>query len=93
VLDRFLPDWLYKCLARFLSLKVGESCYGLNTRSEDHLLRFSTPRQTHISDTHSHGYGHFGTAMCGVSRLLKNQVIKRVGAFGTITDNDKFTTF
>jgi hypothetical protein len=32
------------------------------------------PTQTHISDTHSHGYSHFGTAMCGVSSLLENRL-------------------
>jgi hypothetical protein len=32
----------------------------------------------HIYDAHNHGYGHFGTAMCGVSDLLENWVIERV---------------
>jgi hypothetical protein len=44
------------------------------------LLNFSTPTQTHNSDTHSHGYGHFSTAMCGVSGLLQNRVKEQVGA-------------
>jgi hypothetical protein len=39
--------------------------------SEGHVLRFSTPTYTHISDTHNHGYGHFGAATCGVSGLLE----------------------
>jgi hypothetical protein len=93
MLDRFWPDWLYRCLVRFLSLKVGESCWGLNTRSEDHLLSFSMPPQTHIPNAHSHGYGHFSTATRRVSGLLENRVIERVGAFGTITDSGKIMTF
>jgi hypothetical protein len=72
---------------------VGESCWGLNTRSEDHLLSFSTSPQTHVSNAHNHGYGHFGIATCRVSSVLENRVIERVGDFGTITDNSKITTF
>jgi hypothetical protein len=53
------------------------------------MLSFSTPTQTHVSDVHSHGYGHFGTTTCGVSSLLKNHIIKRVGAFGTVMDSGK----
>jgi hypothetical protein len=75
MLDRFWRAWLYRCLVSFLSLKVGKSCWGLNTRSEGHLLSFPTPPQTHVADTHSHGYGHFGTATRGISGLLKNWVI------------------
>jgi hypothetical protein len=39
--------------------------------SEGHLLIFSMPTHTHVSDTHRHSYGHFGTATCGVSSLLE----------------------
>jgi hypothetical protein len=53
---------------------MGETCRGLHTRSEDHLLSFLMPTQSHISDTHKHSYGHFGTAMFGVSGLLQNRV-------------------
>jgi hypothetical protein len=38
------------------------------------------PTHTHISDTHSHGYGHFSTAMCGVQRIAGNRVNERVEA-------------
>jgi hypothetical protein len=72
---------------------MDEACWGLNTRSEDHLFSFLMATQTHISDAHSHSFGHFGTAMCGVSSLLKNQVIERIGAFGTVMDNGKIMTF
>jgi hypothetical protein len=51
------------------------------------------PTQTHLSVTHSHGYGHFSTVMCGVSDLLENWVNERVGVFGTNTDSDKIITF
>jgi hypothetical protein len=57
---------------------MGETCWGLHTRSEDHLLNFLTPTQTHVSDAHIHGYGHLGTATCGVSGLLEIQVIEWV---------------
>jgi hypothetical protein len=93
VFDRFWADWLYRCLVRFLSLKVGESCWGLNTRSEYHLPSFPMPPETHVSDAHIHGYGHFGTTTCGVSGLLENRVIEQVGAFGMITDSSKIMTF
>jgi hypothetical protein len=89
ILDRLV----YKCLVRFLCHKMGETCRGLNTRSEDHLLSFSTPTQTHISDAHSHSYGHFGTATCGVSGLLENRVIERIEAFGTFMDSNKIMIF
>jgi hypothetical protein len=36
------------------------------------------PTQTHVSNAHSLGYGHFGTATCGVSGLLEIQVIELV---------------
>jgi hypothetical protein len=51
------------------------------------------PTHTHVSDAHSHSYDHFGTATCRVSGLLENQVIERVGAFGTVTDSSKTMTF
>jgi hypothetical protein len=72
---------------------MGETCWGLNTISEDHFLSFPTPTQAHVSDAHNHGYGYFSTATCGVSGLLKNRIIERVGAFGTIMDNGKIMTF
>jgi hypothetical protein len=78
---------------RFLGHEMGETCWVRNTRSEAHLLSFSTPTQTHVSDVHSHGYGHFSTATCGVSSLWKNWIIERVGAFGTVTDSSKIMTF
>jgi hypothetical protein len=78
VLDRFWTDWLYRCLVRFLGLKMGETCRGLHTRSEDHLLSFLMPTQTHISDAHNHSYGPFGTATCEVSGLLEIRVIEWV---------------
>jgi hypothetical protein len=71
---------------------MGETCRGLHTRSEDHLLSFLTSRQTHISDTHSHGYGYFGTATCGVSGLLWNRVNERIDTFGTIMDSGQIVT-
>jgi hypothetical protein len=70
-LIRFWTHWLYRCLVRFLQHKMVETCWGLNTRSEAHFLSFPTPTQTNISNTHSHSYGHFRTAACGVSGLLK----------------------
>jgi hypothetical protein len=54
----------YRFLVRFLGHKMAEACWGPNTRSEDHLLTFSIPTHTHVSDAHSHGYGHFDTARC-----------------------------
>jgi hypothetical protein len=61
--------------------------------SEDLLLSFPTPNQTHVSDTHSHGYGHFGTTTCRVSGLLENRIIKRVGVFDTVMGSCKIMTF
>jgi hypothetical protein len=58
---------------------MGETCWGLNIKSEAYMLSFSTPTQTHVSDVHSHGYGHFGTTT----------FIKRVGAFGTVMHSGK----
>jgi hypothetical protein len=92
-LIRFWRDWLYRCLVRFLGHKIGETCWGLNTRSEADLLSFLTPTQTHVFDAHSHGYGHFGTATCGVSSLLKNGIIEWVGALGMVIDSAKIMTF
>jgi hypothetical protein len=66
---------------------------GLNTRSEDYLIIFPTSTQIQVSDVHSHSYGHLGTAICGVSSLLKNRVIERVEAFGMVTDSSKIMTF
>jgi hypothetical protein len=57
---------------------MGETCRSLHTRSEGHLLSFPTRTQTLVFDTHSHGYGHFSTATCGVSGLRENQDIERV---------------
>jgi hypothetical protein len=51
--------------------KKCESCWGESTDPKGHLLSFSTPTHTHISDTHSHGYGHFGTSTCRISSLLE----------------------
>jgi hypothetical protein len=76
VLDRLV----YRCLVRFLGHKMNETCWGQNTRSENHFLSFPTPTQRHVSDAHSHSYGHFSTATCGVSSLLENWVIERVEA-------------
>jgi hypothetical protein len=84
---QILERLVYRCLVRFLGLKIGETCWGINIRSEDHSLSFSAPTQTHISDTHSNGYGYFSTTTCGVSGSLKNWVIGRVGAFGMVTDS------
>jgi hypothetical protein len=83
LLDSFLADWLYRCLVRFLGQKISGTHWGLKTWSEDHLLRFLMSTQTHLSDTHSHGYSNFGTVTCGVSDLLEYRVNERVGAFGT----------
>jgi hypothetical protein len=51
--------------------KRHKCCWGLNMDSVDHLLSFLTPTHTHVSGAHSHSYGHFGTATCGVSGLLE----------------------
>jgi hypothetical protein len=91
-LDRFWTDWLYRCLVRFFGLKMSETYRGLHTRFEDHLLSFPTPTQTHISDVHSHGYGRFGTATCGVTGLLRNRVNERIDTFGTIMDSGQIAT-
>jgi hypothetical protein len=61
--------------------KMHETCWGVNMDSEVHLLRFLIPTHTHISNTHSHSYGYFGTATCGVSSLqfAGNRVHGRIG--------------
>jgi hypothetical protein len=74
ILDRLV----YRCLVSFLGHEMGETYQGIHTRSEYNFLSFLMPTQTHVSDTHSHGYGHFSTATCGVSGLLENQVIEWV---------------
>jgi hypothetical protein len=91
--DLILDSLAYRCLVRFSGQKMGETCWGLNTKSEAHLLRFPTPIETHVSDADSHVHGHFVTATCGVSGLLKNRVIERIGAFGSVTDIGNITTF
>jgi hypothetical protein len=60
VLDRFLIDWVY-CLVRFLGYKMGEPCWGLNTKCGGNKLRFPTPTQTHVFDNRSNGYSHLST--------------------------------
>jgi hypothetical protein len=65
----------------------------LNTDSVGNLLSFSTPTSTHISDTHSHGYGHFGTPTCGVQWSAGNRFDKWFEAFGTVTDSGEIMTF
>jgi hypothetical protein len=90
ILIRFWTDWH---TGAWLGFWMGETCWGLNTRYEAHSLIFLTPTQTHVSDAHRHSYGRFGSATCGVSGLLKNRVIERVGAFGTVTDSGKIMTF
>jgi hypothetical protein len=57
---------------------MGETCWVLHIRYEDHLLSFPVPTQTHVSNAHSQGYGHFGTATCGVSSFLEIRVIEQV---------------
>jgi hypothetical protein len=71
---------------------MGETCQGLHTRYEDHFLIFPTPTETHISDAHNYGYGHFGTATCGVSGLLQNRVNEQIDTFGTIMDSGQIAT-
>jgi hypothetical protein len=46
--------------------------------SEGHLLRFSMPTHTHLSDTRIHSYGHFSTATCRVSGLLEIRLTNRL---------------
>jgi hypothetical protein len=91
--DQLLDRLAYMCLVWFLGHKMGETCWGLNTRPEAHFLSFSMRTHTHVSDMHSHSYAHFDTATFGVSGLLKNRVIERVGAFGTVMDSSKIMTF
>jgi hypothetical protein len=42
--------------------KKCETWWGLFTDSIDHLLRFPTPTDTHVSGNHNNGYGHLKTA-------------------------------
>jgi hypothetical protein len=93
VLGQILDRLVYRCLVRFLGHKVDETGWDANKRSEAHLLSFPTPTQRHISHSNGHSYGHFGTTTCGVSGLLKNRIIERVGAFGMVRDSGKITTF
>jgi hypothetical protein len=44
---------------------------GVDTDSEGHMLSFPMPTHRHVSDAHSHSYGHFGPATCGVSGFLE----------------------
>jgi hypothetical protein len=90
---QILNRLVYRCLVRFLCHKMGETCRGLNKRSNDHFLSFPTPTQIHISDAHSHSYGHFSTATCGASGLLENRVIERIEVFGTFMNSTKIMTF
>jgi hypothetical protein len=71
---------------------MGETFWGLHKISEDHLLSFPTPTQTHVSNAHSHSCGRFGTATCGVSGLLWNRVNERIDTFGTIMDSGWIAT-
>jgi hypothetical protein len=52
---QILNRLVYRCLVRFLGQKMGETCWGVNTRSEAHLLSFLMHTQTHV--------GAFGTVM------------------------------
>jgi hypothetical protein len=88
-----LDRLVYRCLVWVLGHRMSETCWGLDTRSEAHLLTFPTLAQTHLSDAHNHGYGHSSTTTCGVSGLLKKWIIEWVGAYGTIMDSSKITIF
>jgi hypothetical protein len=55
-------DWVDPCLFRFLGHKIGETCYGQNTKYGCNKLSFPTPTQTHIFDKRSNGYGRLNTA-------------------------------
>jgi hypothetical protein len=89
ILDRLITQ----ANGQVLGHKNRKPCWGVNTDSEDHLLNFTTPTNTQVSDAHSHGYGHFGKSTCGVSGLLKNRVHERVEAFGTAMSSGKIMTF
>jgi hypothetical protein len=43
ILIWFWTDWVYMRLVRLLGHKMGETYWGLNTRSEDYFLSFPTP--------------------------------------------------
>jgi hypothetical protein len=91
--DQVLDRLVIQVIGQVLGHKMGETCWDLNTRSEAHLLSFLMSTQTHVFGAHNHGYGHFGTATCGVSGLLKNWIIEQVGAFGTVMDSGKIMIF
>jgi hypothetical protein len=90
--EHFLDRLVKQVNGQVSGHKMRETCWGLNTDSEGHLLCFSLPTHTHVSDTHSHSYGYFGTAMCRVSGLLENRFHGRVGAFGTFTESGEIIT-
>jgi hypothetical protein len=69
--QNFLYRLVIQANGQVLGHKKRETCWGVNMDSKGHLLSFPMPTHTHVSDTHSHGYGHFGTATCGVSSLLE----------------------
>jgi hypothetical protein len=72
--------------------KINEYCWGLAHISEVYLLSFPIPTQAHFYDTQSNGYGHFGTATCGVSGSLQNRVNERIESFGTLSDSADIMT-
>jgi hypothetical protein len=61
VLIRFLTDWTYRCLVRFLGHKKHETCWGLSMGSVGNMLGFLTPTQTHVFDNRNNSYGHLNT--------------------------------
>jgi hypothetical protein len=61
--------------------------------SRGHVLSFPTPTHTHVSNTNSHVYGHFGIATCGVQRFAENRFDELVETFGTVMDSDDIMTF
>jgi hypothetical protein len=48
-----------KCFIRFLGHKMGETYWGLSTRSRGNMLSFPSPTQTQIFDNQSNIYGRF----------------------------------
>jgi hypothetical protein len=91
--ENFLDRLIIHVNGQVLGHKKHGFCWGVNTDSQGHLLSFPTPTHTHVSDAHNHGYGHFSTAMWGVSGLLKIRVNERFEAFGTVTDSGESMTF
>jgi hypothetical protein len=69
--ENFLDRLVIQVNGQVLGHKKRETCWDVNTDSEAHFLSFPMPTHTHVSNTHSHSYGHFGTATCGVSGLLE----------------------